>query len=60
MYLLLAAYYSAKDNFLMNREKNNEVDFITQSKKQYHYFGLGLTLMGVTIITYSLDKDSVC
>jgi hypothetical protein len=42
------------------------VDFIAQTKNQYHYFGLGLTLMGVTALTYYYDmetmteKDSVC
>jgi len=54
---MLASVIRVKNPFLVKENLKNKVDFITWSQNYYHYFGLCLTLLIVTISTYVMDKN---
>ena len=54
---MLASVIKVKNTILVEDNINDKVDFITWSRNQYHYFGLCLTLLIVTITTYVMDNN---
>lgn len=60
VYLLFAAVFQVKtDKFVFQKERCY-TDFITWSQELYRYFGMTMTLLMVSIITYAIYDQEAC